>query len=289
MGNSNTFLIKHRSSGKYFHPETGMSAPSNGTGILLHEGMHSNMHWTFEKDHDHWGYIKHVNSGLVIHPATGTSPPTNYTGLLLHSGRHYGALFALDAVNHHVMHKLGKFAHPQGGGLFPENNTPVELHEGIHDGMKFEFVSPSDPKIPVFVYGTPKVVGKWKIINMVLDPKAEHTQDLEVRVGLSKTEGSSSSIQSTLEMSIGAEIKVFTASLSASLQAMTEKSSSATWSKETTQKRTIKVSPGKSVVTWQYVYDIELDKDKGEFRSNLLADTESEAVEPRELNQVYKV
>jgi hypothetical protein len=102
------FLIKHRSSGKYFHPFGGNANPDNDTAIVLNGDVHKNMYWTFEQIDDRWGYIKHVSSGKIIHPKGCTFSPGNETGLLLHSNRHWGALFALDEVNNHVIHKGGQ-------------------------------------------------------------------------------------------------------------------------------------------------------------------------------------
>lgn len=279
------FLIKHQSTGKFFHPKGGSSNPGNTTPIVLHSDQHQNMYWTFEKVTDYWGYIKHVSSGKIIHPSGGSLNPGNTTNLVLHSDRHFGALFALDEANHHVIHKGGRFAHPKGGKPDPGNTTQVVLHSDVHDAMKFLFVSTSDPNKEVQVYGKPTVVGKWKIINMVLNPMAEHTEEFKITIGRSKTESTTSSFKYRWETSAEATVDIFKASVTQSLEYMLEKSSSATWSEETTQTRTIKVSPGKSVVTWQFVFDAEQNSTRALFQSNLLADTESETEEPRELQR----
>ncbi|XP_072051577.1 uncharacterized protein [Amphiura filiformis] len=219
----------------------------------------------------------------IIHPKKGSLTPGNGTQLVLHSDRHYAALFALDAVNDHVIHKGGRFAHPKGGSPNPGDNTKVELHSDVHDAMRFKFVSPTNPNEEVLVYGYPTMGGKWKIINMVKDPKAEHTVQLEVSIGKSNTESSTSSFQYSWEVSGGLTVDIFEASASQSLQYMIEKTSSTTWTEETTKTTTIKVMPGKTVVTWQYVFDVEQNASKSVFRSNLLADTESEQDEPKDL------
>ncbi|XP_072043958.1 galactose-binding lectin-like [Amphiura filiformis] len=277
------FLIKHSSSGKFFHPYGGQSNPGNNTTVVLHPDRHDRMHWTFEPVEGHWGYIKHVTSGKVIHPYGGSLTPGNNTKLVLHGDRHYGALFALDAVNDHVIHKGGRFAHPYGGSPNPGNNTQVVLHSDVHDAMRFQFVSTTDSNKEVLVYGSPTMAGKWKIINLVKNPKAEHTAQLTIKVGKSKTETTTSSFQYRWEASGGINIEIFQASVSQSVQFMIEKTTSATWSEETTKTTTIKVEPGKTVVTWQYVFDVQQNDSRSIFRSNLLADTESEQIEPKDL------
>lgn len=241
------------------------------------------MHWTFEKVEDHWGYIKHVSSGKIIHPKGGSLTPGNYTKLLLHSDRHYGALFALDAANDHVIHKGGRFAHPDGGEPNPDNGTTVLLHSDVHDAMRFQFVSTSNPNKEVLVYGNPTLMGKWKIINMVCNPLAEHIDTLEVKVGKSTTESKKSSFEYKWEVSDGLDIEVLKLSASSSLRFMIEKSSSTTWSTETKRTREIRISPGNTVVTWQFVFEVQQNLSKAMFRSNLLADTNSEKIRPDDL------
>ncbi|KAH3807994.1 hypothetical protein DPMN_136342 [Dreissena polymorpha] len=146
------------------------------------------MHWRFVLVVDHWGYIEHVAIGKIIHQRGGSLKPWNCTDLVVHSSRHWGALFALDGNNHHVIHKGGKFAHPKGGRPDAGNHTTVNLHSDEHAAMKFGFFSPSNLNTEVLVYGYPKMIGKWKIIHMVLNPSAEHTFTLMVKVGKSKTE-----------------------------------------------------------------------------------------------------
>ncbi|KAH3807993.1 hypothetical protein DPMN_136341 [Dreissena polymorpha] len=58
-------------------------------------------------------------------------------------------------------------------------------------------------------------------------------------------------------------------------------------SNETTTTSQINVKPGQTVVTWQWVLDVEQNENKSVYQSNLLADTGSETEVPRELQ--YKV
>ncbi|XP_052820806.1 galactose-binding lectin-like [Mya arenaria] len=148
---SEPFLIKHRSSGKFFHPYGGNSNPDDGTAVVLHSSIHERMHWRFCKVTNKWGYIEHVASGKCIHPRSGHKTLENETGLVIHSDRHSGALFALDGKNDHIIHKAGIYAHPQGGSHDPGDNNTVVLHSSIHDRMRFQFVSPYNPSKQVCV------------------------------------------------------------------------------------------------------------------------------------------
>ncbi|WAR15322.1 LEC-like protein [Mya arenaria] len=279
---SEPFLIKHRSNGKFFHPDGGKSNPGNGTSVVLHSDIHANMHWRFRKETDYWGYIEHVASGKCIHPNGGSLTPGNGTRLVIHSDRHYGALFALDSKNDHVIHKGGRYAHPDGGRPDPGNGTTVVLHSDIHDAMRFQFVSPKDPSKEILVYGSPNVIGKWEIINAVINPKAEHKSTISVKIGKSKTESTTSTFEYKWESSFGVAIKAITASVSQSVRFMIEKTSSETWTEEKTRTKEITVSPGNTVVTWQYKFAVEQNDSRALFQSNLLADTDSETTVPRE-------
>ncbi|XP_052271399.1 galactose-binding lectin-like [Dreissena polymorpha] len=128
---SEPFLIKHMSSGRFFHPESGKNNPRDNTEIVLHSDIHAHMRWKFVRVHDNWGYIQHVASGKIIHPLGGSLCSGNETGLVLHNDRHQGAPFSLDACNHHVIHKGGKFAHPQGGSPCAGDGTKVVLHSDV--------------------------------------------------------------------------------------------------------------------------------------------------------------
>ncbi|XP_052280331.1 uncharacterized protein LOC127878010 isoform X2 [Dreissena polymorpha] len=278
---SETIVIKHLSSGRFIHPSGGLSNPGDGTNLDRHSAIHDRMHWRFVPVVDHWGYIEHVASGKVVHPRGGSLTPGDHTDLVVDSARHWGALFALDCNNHHVIHKGGKFAHPKGGRPDAGDHTTINLHWEQHDAMKFGFFSPSNPNKEVLVYGYPKMFGKWKIIHMVLNPSAEHTFTLEVKVGMSKTESKTSGFEYSWESSGGVNIEILSLSASQSIKYMMEQTSSQTWSNETTTTSQI------NVVTWQWVFDVEQNENKSVFQSNLLADTGSETEVPRDLQ--YKV
>ncbi|XP_052093372.1 galactose-binding lectin-like [Mytilus californianus] len=270
-----TFVIKHKSGGKYLHHSNGRKNPGNDQKLVLCEGTDDQTHFTFDVEDDHWGYIRHVASGKVIHPYGGDFNPRNNADLVLHEDRHGGALFCIDSANDAIMHIGGKFVHPKGGSHKPENNTQVCLHQDQHYQMKFECVSPNNTSEEALVYGAPTLRGKWKIINMVMNPAAVHKQTFQYKVGKSKTESTTYSFSFKWETTASVSAGIGSASASASLSSMFERSSASTWSEETTVKREITVNPGESVVTWQFVFTCEQLNHRAKFYSNLLADTRS--------------
>lgn len=233
-----TFLIKHKSGGKFIHPDGGDSHPGNGTTLVLHQDIHDRMHFQFDVIEGHWGYIRHVSSGKIVHPDGGQLFPGDDTNLVLHSGHHSGALFALDNVDDYIIHKGGKFAHPDGGSPNPGNDTDVVLHKDKHDAMKFQFVSPHDINKEVLIYGSTSINGHWRRINTIINPKAAHINKITYTVGKSKTESRRSTFVFKWEVSGGILANTacgsVTGSMSASTEQMIKKVSSSTWSEEKT-------------------------------------------------------
>ncbi|CAC5393759.1 Lectin [Mytilus coruscus] len=238
------FLIKHKSGGKFIHPEGEHRNPDNDTKLLLHQDIHDRMHFQFDVQEGHWGYIRHVSSGKIVHPDGGNLFPGNDTNLVLHSDHHAGALFALDNVDDYIIHKGGRFVHPDDGSPNPGNDTYVVLHEDKHDAMKFKFVSPDDINQEVLIYGKTSVNGHWEIINTIINPMAEHTYTRSLTVGKSKTESRSSTFAFKWEISSGFSVNTAFGSASASMSASTEymikKVSSNTWSEQKTVTNQIK-------------------------------------------------
>lgn len=234
------FLIKHRSSGSFIHPYLGGANPPNNRSVVLHKDIHNRMHFDFDVVEGAWGYIRHVSSGKIIHPWGGSLSPGNNTQLVLHQDRHSGALFAMDEVNNQIIHKGGKYFHPYGGSHNPSNDTGLVLHGDKHEGMKFVFVSPTNANQKVLVYGKPTVAGSWKIINAVINPKAQHNYSLQYTVGKSKNESSSSEFKFSWEVSAGVQGAFLSASTSTSLSSMVQRASSTTWTEETKATREIK-------------------------------------------------
>ncbi|XP_069136200.1 galactose-binding lectin-like isoform X2 [Argopecten irradians] len=137
-----TFVIKHRTSGKFIHPLGGSRNPCENTAVVLHQDVHDRMYFAFDRTCNGYGYIRHVASGKCIHPYGGSTDPCNETGLVLHSDRHNGALFYLDTCKKQIRHHGGKFIHPKGGQANPCNNNSLVLHGDCHDRMEFLIVSP---------------------------------------------------------------------------------------------------------------------------------------------------
>ncbi|XP_033740282.1 lectin-like [Pecten maximus] len=139
-----TFVIKHQTSGKFIHPQGGSLTPCDETALVLHQDVHSGMHFAFDATCNGYGYIRHVGSGKCIHPKGGASTPCNETELVLNGDRHNGALFCIDTCNKRIQHHGGKYIHPQGGQANPCNDTKMVLHGDCHDNMKLLIVSPSN-------------------------------------------------------------------------------------------------------------------------------------------------
>ncbi|KAH3846805.1 hypothetical protein DPMN_089112 [Dreissena polymorpha] len=153
--------------------------------------------------------------------------------------------------------------------------------------MEFGCVSPSNLNQEVLVYGATKLFGKWKIIHMVLNPTAGHLLTLQVKVGKSTTESRKTAFEYSWETSAGVKLDILNLSASQSMKFMMEQTSSQTWSTETTTTSQITVNPGKTVVTWQWLFDVKQNETKSVCQSHLLANTGSETEVPRDLQ--YKV
>ena len=233
------FLIKHKSSGKFIHPEGGSANPSDNTRLVVHDGIHDRMHFEFEPVDGPFGYIRHCASGKAIHPKNGELRPGNNTDLVIHSSQHAACLFGMDKVNNLIRHKSGVSFHPFGGSPNPGNGTGVVLHEGKHDASTWLFVNPRNPQEEVEIYGKPTVIGEWRIVNQVLNPKAKHTLEMEVRIGKSKSESSSSTFETEVETSLSFGNGFLAAAMSTILKTAIAESSTETWCEEQVQKRTI--------------------------------------------------
>ena len=245
-----TFLIKHKSSGKFIHPKTGLADAENETALVAHEDIHRGMHWRFLPTEGIYGYIQHVQSGKVIHPKGGDHLPKDDTALVLHEARHAACLFALDTERNWIIHKSGLKVHPLGGRAFLLNGVSMILNPGEHDAMTWIFMDPKHPEQELAegsIYGKPTVFAKWEIVNMILNPIAKHDVTLMIKHGKSNTQ--SSSDRTTYGGSIGFKFKweipikagKFLPSFKASgdWHKEVEEASSETWSEETTVTRTI--------------------------------------------------
>ena len=89
-------------------------------------------------------------------------------------------------------------------------------------------VSPLNPNEEVNVYGKPVLNGHWKIIYMIINPIAEHTQTLTYTVGKSQTESVKSTLEFKWETTSGLQSEE-SISMSSYVRSMFERVSSSTW------------------------------------------------------------
>ena len=143
------------------------------------------------------------------------------------------------------------------------------LLDSINNAMQFKFVNASGKEIDP--YPVPELRGDWKMVNSVLNPAASHTYTYSYTTGRSQTQSSAS--QHAWSVSAGVSIGWFSAS--AEYSGLVEKTSESTWSEEKTVERSIRVIPGQSVVTWQWVFIASQYEESLEFESNIIIDTES--------------
>ena len=229
-------------------------------------------------DAGHFGYIEHVSSKKIVHPRGGNLAPGDDTKVVYHSDRHAGAPFGFDEENERIMLKGGKIWHSRGGAPNPGDDTKVVLHGDVHDAARFYFVDAAMNRVSP--YPTPNLSGDWKIVHAVLNPKATHTYTYKTKKGKSIT--SSKTENHAWSISAGVAKDLFSAS--AEYSGYVERTDSETWTDEIEVMNEITVTPGKSVVTWQYTFGIEQYGEGFQFQSNILADTESEDVVPKLLN-----
>lgn len=233
-----TFVIKHQSGGSYIRPLDWQESHADDTSVVVHSEFDGSMLFEFDIVDGVWGYLRHVLSGKVVQPSGGQVDPDNDVGLVLDSDRNPGALFALDDVNHYIIHKGGKFAHPAGGSHSPCNNCHVVLHEHIHGAMKWLFVSPGNTSQDVSVYGKPIIGGEWRVINTVLNPVTRHTLNKKFKVGKAKIESRTSPVQFKWEVEAPREFLRLSPTLS--FTAKVGDASSSTWADETNVSKEIR-------------------------------------------------
>ncbi len=205
----------------------------------------------------------------IVHPESGLDAPGNGTRLVYHSDRHVGALFMYDSLRKVFVHKSGKNWHSESGKDYPGDGTNIVLWDDVHEGAQFEPVDSSSDLIDI--YPTPSISGSWKMINTVIDPIAEHKTTISYTVGQSKS--SSTTTRNSWSVSAGISKKWFQAS--AEYSGYVEKSSEETWEESKTVEYSIKVEPGKSVVTWQWLFSSEQYEEGLTFSSTIIRDTDS--------------
>ena len=225
----------------------------------------------------HYGYIKHVPSGKYVHPRGGNLDPGNDTELVYHDGKHAACLFAFDETNNYIVHKgSGKIWHPYGGSPSPGNDTPCVLHIGRHDAATFMMVNSSGAKISPYPE-LPTLSGKWALLQATVKARADHTYEISFEIGQERT--STKTVHNA--WSITAEVAEGMFSASATYSGFVEQTNSQTWGTKKTTKRTIHITKGETVATWQYCFGITRYGDKYEYLSSIIEDTDSPTSPPK--------
>ncbi|CAL4139182.1 unnamed protein product [Meganyctiphanes norvegica] len=227
------FVIKNQHCGKYIHP---VQPQHHDRGELyLWDGFYDKTIYVFEQADGEWGYIRQKDSDQVWQPrGMEINAMTNTEVLRIHSGRERYSLFAIDQLNGHIIHRDGLYVHYAAGtNPYPPNGDRITIHRDINEGMKWEFLNPSDSSKEVQVYGHANILGDWKMVYAVKNPKAEQIRTYTYKVGKSHTESSTSSFEFGWEASISAGFSFYQMSTSVSLTTAIENASSDTWSEET--------------------------------------------------------
>ena len=149
------FALKNILSEKFIHPTNQGNLLRNDDLLVLWNSIHDNTTYIFDQVDGQWGYIRHIKSGMVWHPYGGPSKSTTRgTKICLHSDRGRHALWALDQVNNHIVHRDGFYVHyHQGQNPYPPNGDTLVLWDEVHGGMKWKFVNPDNLKEEVRPYG----------------------------------------------------------------------------------------------------------------------------------------
>ena len=266
------FYIEHIPSSKYIHPLGGTA--NNGTKLVIHRGGlgQRRLQYRFIKveGEGHFGYFETVETEKKVHPACSTDAPHNGTRLNFHSATHCGALFAYDSKNHAIQHISGKYWHPATGeNNDPNDGTEILLWDGVHQGTRFQTVDSSGKEISP--YPKPELAGQWRMINCIIDPAATYEYILSYTIGKSHTKSSTTHH----EWSVSAGVSTEWFSSSVEYSGYVEKTTEDTWYESKTAERKIIVTPGRTIVTWQWTFSAHQYGDSLQFESNIVTDTYS--------------
>lgn len=135
---SSPFVVKHLSSGKYIHVQN--CSDEDNTKLVLHDGSHDKMYFTFERVDGDWGYVIHKSSGKVVVPLSGGVKPEDNIELVISSSKSEAAFFFLDPELGTIMHQGGKYLGLLDGAEEPENDHGVVLHDDDEDGADFKII-----------------------------------------------------------------------------------------------------------------------------------------------------
>lgn len=243
----------------------------NKTYVQVHSGALGEKRIQFRfipvKGEGHFGYLENIETGKIVHPLSATAEPKNGTVLVLHSARMRKALFAYDSLNNSIMHISGKYWHPERESSYPSDGLIIVLLNSIYSG--FKLVNESGKEINP--YPPPELKGDWKLVNSILNPAASHIYTYSYTTGRSQTQSSTS--QHAWSVSAGVSVEWFSAS--AEYSGLVEKTGEDTWNEEKTVERSIRVIPGQSVVTWQWMFIANQYDESLQFESNIIVDTQS--------------
>ncbi|CAL4168420.1 unnamed protein product [Meganyctiphanes norvegica] len=143
------FLIKHKTTGKFVHLQPG-GMNNDNTKLLFCNEPQDDAQFTFEPVDGVWGYLKHISSGKYVRPYGAPERPEDFVKLVIHQEATKLALFAIDQINHWLIHKDGKYVHASSCLNDPDDSTPLALHGTTHGNMTFLFVSPEKKDQEVF-------------------------------------------------------------------------------------------------------------------------------------------
>ncbi|KAL5022666.1 hypothetical protein ScPMuIL_001821 [Solemya velum] len=277
---TSTFLIQSFFDNNfYIHPDSGSHRDASENEILhVWGGKHAVCYFQFELVDGIWGYIRHVESNMIMVPKGHSTRPAALTHLVLTSSRTRAALFALDTVNHLIMHYGGMYIHPAGGPRRPKDGEVVQLYSTIHDGARWNLIDVNNPgqEVPVSsFYGTPTIGGRWKAVFVKMNQRAgELVHEVTYSIGKSQELSTHSSFEFGFETTVGGAGGAFSASATASFKTMVSRTSTSTWTSEKEVKWTKTVSEGQSVVTWQWIFEGSQCGHHAAFGSNIMADTD---------------
>ena len=221
------------------------------------------------KGEGHFGYIKHVSSRKYVQPMEGSIIPENDTDLVLHSEKHKACLFAFDEQHKRIIHKDSwKIWHPFCGWFNPEDNTACVLHSDKHDIAEFCMVNLRGEKISV--YPNPELSGNWTRLQATTSPQDDISFELTYEIGEERTETATMHNAWNIPGSVAQELF----SASARYSEFEEQANEQTWNAKVTMKRTIHISAGQTVATWQYEFGLSQYGDRYTYFSSIVQETD---------------
>lgn len=136
---SEPFVIKHFTSGKFIHPLGGSTQPDNETRVVVYEGYHDACWFTWIPLHGMpgMGLIKHYSSGKFLQPLGGEAEPYDNTEIVIQDGYGQGSAWTFNTEFQTISHIGGKYWHPYWDYVNPENDSTVSLYHYTAAGTHF--------------------------------------------------------------------------------------------------------------------------------------------------------